>query len=99
MDASSKTVNKVIACCSCGGISDKSKAGFKLLFPDDELPEMVIGREKITDYSEKFYFDSQGARRLRALSKDYEKFSNYFEIDNDGTVVKQYDLLNGRRIQ
>lgn len=92
-------VNKIIVCCECEGIPNRAKFGFSILFKDDEVPEIVIGQSKIIKYSEKFPFDSIGARRLRAIAKSSDKFAHYLEVNADGEVKKQHDLLKGRRIQ
>lgn len=87
----SKT-QEFILTCSCFRMDKKAAESFSFLFPNKLLPEIVRGKDKIYKLSRAL--DNE---HIKAISKLSGKFAYYVELEGD-TIVKEYDLLKGRRI-
>lgn len=85
-------MDRLILCCSCFKMSKKATEAFNLLFPNEVLPDIVKGRDRIYKLSEKTKNE-----HIKAISKLSGKYAYYVELD-DNKIVKEYDLLTGRRI-
>lgn len=85
-------MTEIILCCSCFRMDKKAAEAFSLLFPDKILPEMIKGRDRISKYANKIKND-----HIVAISKLSGKFAYYLELEND-KIIKEYDLLRGKRI-
>lgn len=83
---------KKILTCSCFRMGKKASEAFSLLFPQEILPEIVRGRDRIYKLGKEL-----GNDHILAVSKLSGKFAYYIELDN-GKITKEYDLLKGRRI-
>lgn len=83
---------KKILCCSCFKMDKKASESFALLFPDEVLPDIVKGRDRIYKFAKEI-----GNDHLLAISKLSGKFAYYVKIDGD-KIVEEYDLIHGRRI-
>lgn len=81
-----------ILCCSCHKMDKKASESFSLLFPEEVLPPIIKGRDRIYKFSKEI--DNE---HIKALSKLSGKFAYYVEIDGD-KIVKEYDLVSGKRI-
>lgn len=87
----SKT-QEFILTCSCFRMDKKAAESFSLLFPNNVLPEIVRGRDKIYKLSR-----SLDNEHIKAISKLSGKFAYYVALESD-KIVKEYDLLKGGRI-
>ena len=85
-------MSKYILCCSCFNMSKKATQGFNVLFPNDVLPNIIKGKDRIYKLSEKLENE-----HIKAISKLSGKFAFYVEIEKN-KVVKEYNLLTGKRI-
>lgn len=83
---------KYILVCSCFNMGKKAKEAFCLLFPNEVLPSIIKGRDRIYKLSQEL-----GNEHIKAISKLSGKFAYYVELDNN-KISKEYDLLTGRRI-
>lgn len=83
---------KFILTCSCHNMGKKASEAFCLLFPKDVLPDIVKGRDRIYKLAKEI-----GNDHLLAISKLSGKFAYYVEID-EGKIVKEINLLNGKRV-
>ena len=83
---------KKILICSCFRMDKKAIEAFNIMFPNEVLPDIVRGKDRIYKLSEKL-----GNDHLKAISKLSGKFAFYVEIE-DNKVVKEYNLLTGKRI-
>ena len=83
---------RMILVCSCHNMSKKASESFSLLFPDEVLPEIIKGKDRIYKLAQQL-----GNEHIKALSKLSGKFAYYVEIDGD-KIVKEYDLVSGKRI-
>ena len=81
-----------ILTCSCFNMSRKASEAFSIMFPNEILPDIVKGRDRIYKLSQKLNND-----HIKAISRLYGKYAYYVKIEN-GKIVKEYDLLKGRRI-
>lgn len=86
---------RVILTCSCHHQDKKAAEAFKLLFGEGEtLPEIIRGRDRIY----KLYQDTQN-EHIKAISKLGGKYSYYIELDENDTIIKEIDLITGKRIK
>ena len=83
---------KKILTCSCFRIDKKASEAFSLFFPQEILPEIVRGRDRIYKLGKELEND-----HILAISKLSGKFAYYIELDN-GKITKEYDLLKGKRV-
>lgn len=90
-------MNKYIIHCKCGDTAKFSKDAFRILFPDEELPPMYGGREEIIKLAESLP-DNNFSRYLKVLHNNRVKFTYYFEVGEDGNVIRQINLKTGARV-
>ena len=83
---------KKILICSCFNMTNKASEAFVTLFPNEVLPDIIKGKDKIYKFSQTINND-----HIQAISKLSGKFAFYVEVE-DGKVVKEYNLLTGKRI-
>lgn len=83
---------KYILTCSCFNMGKKASEAFVTLFPNEVLPDIVKGRDRIYKLSQQLNND-----HIKAISRLSGKYAYYVEIENN-KIVKEYDLLKGRRI-
>ena len=96
MKPSSST--EYIITCKCGGIDEKAKAGFELLFPGRPLPKIIRHQNIHTFLStipKDWIFSSYVADNL---IRNKEKFAFYFEVTPDGRIAKMYNLITGKKV-
>ncbi len=92
-------MREVIACCSCGNVPDYTKESFGLLFPDKETPTIYKGINEIRRFAEKMSPDFNISKYLLALARSKNKYSYYFEYNEEtGEVISQWDILKGRKV-
>lgn len=85
-------IYKYILCCSCFRMDKKASEAFVTLFPNEVLPDIIKGKDRIYKFSQTINND-----HIQAISKLSGKFAFYVEVEN-GKVVKEYNLLTGKRI-
>lgn len=83
---------KKILCCTCFKMEKKASESFALLFPDEVLPDIVKGRDRIYKFAKSINND-----HVLAISKLSGKFAYYVDIDGD-KIIEEWDLMKGRRI-
>ena len=83
---------KYILTCTCFNMGKRASEAFTTLFPNEVLPDIVKGRDRIYKLSQEINND-----HVKAISKLSGKYAYYVEVEN-GKIVKEYDLLKGRRI-
>ena len=82
---------RYILVCSCHNMSKRASEAFCLLYPNEVLPEIVKGRDRLYKLGKKL-----GNDHILAISKLSGKFAYYVEIENN-KIIKEVNLLNGRR--
>ena len=83
---------KKILTCSCFKMDKKASEAFTVLFPNEVLPDIVKGRDRISKFAKEVNND-----HIKAISKLSGRFAYYIEIE-DGKILKEYDLVRGNRI-
>ena len=83
---------KYILSCSCFNMGKKATQAFNLLFPNEVLPPIIKGRDRLYKLGKELNND-----HIIAISKLSGKYAYYVELE-DGKVVKEYNLLTGRRV-
>ena len=85
-------MTKYLLICSCFNMTKKASEAFNVLFPNEVLPDIIKGKDRIHKFAEKINND-----HIRAISKLSGKFAFYVELE-DNKITKEYNLLTGRRI-
>lgn len=85
-------MKEYIFTCSCHNMSKRAAEAFCLLYPNQVLPEIVKGRDRIYKLSQEL-----GNEHILAISKLSGKFAYYVELEGD-KIIKEYDLITGKRI-
>lgn len=85
-------MSKVILCCSCFRMDKKATEAYALLFPNEEQPTLIKGRDRIYKYAKKINND-----HMVAISKLSGKYAYFIEFDGNN-ITKEYNLLTGQRI-
>ena len=83
---------KYILTCSCFRMDKKAAEAFTTIFPNEILPSIIKGRDRIGKLSQKINND-----HIKAISRLSGKFAFYIEL-KDNKVVTEYNLLTGKRI-
>lgn len=84
-------MDRYILICSCFGQEKRAKEAFSLMFPDQVLPPIIKGRDRIYKLAKELNND-----HILAISKLSGKYAYYIEIEN-GTITKEVELTTGRR--
>lgn len=82
---------KYILVCSCHNMSKRASEAFSILYPNEVLPDIVKGRDRLYKLGKEL-----GNDHILAISKLSGKFAYYVEIE-DNKIIKEVNLLNGRR--
>lgn len=82
---------KYILTCTCFNMKKKATEAFGLLFPNEVLPDIIKGRDRIYKLGKEL-----GNDHILAISKLSGKFAYYIEIEGN-KIIKEINLLNGRR--
>lgn len=85
-------MNRYILVCSCHKMDKKASETFCLLFPNEVLPDIIRGRDRIHKLAKEL-----GNDHILAISKLSGKFAYYVEVEN-GKIIKEINLINGKRI-
>lgn len=83
---------KYILTCSCHNMSKRASEAFCLLYPNEVLPEIIKGRDRLGKLAKEL-----GNEHIKAISRLSGKFAYYVELDDNNTITKEVNLLNGRR--
>lgn len=83
---------KKILCCSCFRMDKKASEAFSVLFPNEVLPKIIKGRDRIYKFAKEINND-----HITAISKLTGKFAYYVELDGN-KIMKEYDLVKGTRL-
>lgn len=83
---------RYILTCSCFNMGKKASEAFVTLFPNEVLPDIVKGRDRIYKLSQQL-----NNEHIKAISKLSGKFAYYVEL-TDNKITKEYDLVRGKRI-
>ena len=86
-------MGKYILTCSCSGRDKKAAMEYEILFPGEPVPEIIKGRDRLMKFASQY---DNG--HLRALAKLGGKFAYYVNIDDNGNILEEYNLINGKRV-
>jgi hypothetical protein len=73
-------------------MENRSREAFSLLFPNEVSPDIIRGKDRIYKFSK--LVDNE---HIKSISRLSGKFAYYIELDGD-KIIKEYDLLKGKRI-
>lgn len=85
-------MSRYILICSCFNMHKKASESFSLLFPNDTLPAIIKGRDRIYKLAQSIKND-----HLLAIAKLSGRFAYYVKLE-EGKVVEEWDLVKGKRI-
>ena len=85
-------MSRYIFTCSCFNMNKRAAEAFTTIFPNEVLPTIVKGRDRIGKLAQKLNND-----HVKAISRLSGKFAFYVEL-KDNKVVTEYNLLTGKRI-
>lgn len=89
---------KCVITCKCGGIDDKAKAGFSMLFPNEKMPQ-VIRHQNIHKFLSSLPKDWTFCMYVADnLIRNQEKFAYYFEVSDNGKIERMYNLITGKKV-
>lgn len=77
--------------CSCSGRKEKAQKSLALICPEAK-PEVVKGKTAIAKLASEC-----GNDHIKAIAKLNGNFSYYVQLDDDNKIIKEYDLITGRR--
>ena len=86
-------MSKYILVCSCFNMGKKASEAYSLKFPDEVLPKIIKGRDRIAKLALATKND-----HIKAISRLSGKFAYYVSLDDGNNVVEEYNLLTGTRI-
>ena len=81
-----------ILTCSCHNMGKRASEAFCLLYPNQVLPDIVRGRDRLYKLGK-----SLGNQHILAISKLSGRFAYYVELDDNNTITKEVNLLSGKR--
>lgn len=85
-------IKRYILTCSCFRMDKKAAEAFTIIFPNEVLPTIVKGRDRLGKLSKTLDND-----HIKAISRLSGKFAFYVEL-KDNKVVTEYNLLTRKRI-
>lgn len=83
---------KKILTCTCFRMDKKAAIAFTTIFPNEVLPDIIKGRDRIGKFANKIKNE-----HIKAISKLSGRFAYFIELDGD-KIIREYDLLTGKRI-
>lgn len=86
---------KYILTCSCHNMDKKALATYSVMFPGAPTPPIIKGRDRIYKWAKEMTPPND---HIIAISKLSGKYAYYVELEN-GTIIKEYDLMKGGRIK
>lgn len=86
-------MRSLILTCSCHNMDKRASEAFCLLMPDQVLPDIVKGRDRLHKLAKEL-----GNEHIKAISKLSGKFAYYVELDDKNTITKEINLLTGARV-
>lgn len=94
----SSNTDKYIICCMCGDTPAFSRDAFKLLFKGKPVPE-VYTQPNLYNFLPTLKRGGNFYNYVKDnLINTSGKYSYFFEVDNDGKIIQQWDLLKGRQV-
>lgn len=85
-------MREFILTCSCFNMSKKAAEAFSILFPNEILPDIVKGRDRVYKLAQEL--DNE---HIRVISKLSGKYAYYLKLNKDGTIKEEWNLTTGRR--
>lgn len=83
---------KYILVCSCFNMGKRASEAFTTIFPNEVLPEIIKGKDKIFKIASELKNE-----HIKAISKLSGRFAYYVNLDGD-KIIEEYDLIKGRRV-
>lgn len=84
---------KYLLICSCSGMSRKAEMAYDIIKPKLPTPPIVRGKENIAKLGAKY-----DNTHIRSISKLNGNFAYYIDINDNGKITEEYDLIKGSKI-
>lgn len=85
---------RYIISCDCSGTPKRAEASFSVLFPNESLPEKVIGKNAIRNLADQLTGEAKARVQAMAINKDRQAY--FLETTEQGDIVRLYNLLTGK---
>lgn len=87
---------KAILACACGSVPDYCKRSYRILFPDERVPVVYI-KKKALPLLEDIPKESAMAKRIEKILRDRGRYGFYFEYNEEGEIIDEWNLLKHKR--
>lgn len=87
-------MKRLVLTCSCHNMAKKATEAFSVLFPNEQMPPITKGRDRIYKLAKEL-----GNDHVLAISKLSGKFAYYVELGNNNVITKEYNLITGVRVK
>lgn len=94
-------MNNAILTCSCSQTPKYALESFNIMIgvkENIETPVMYSGERRISTLLEKLDPNTNIYKYVKSLNKNKDKFAYYMEWDDNGDVLRQFNLLTARRV-
>lgn len=85
-------MKECILTCSCHNMDKRASEVFSVLFPNEEMPPITKGRDRIYKLAKDL-----GNDHIKAISKLSGKYAYYIKMEG-GKIVEEYNLITGKRV-
>lgn len=85
---------RYIISCDCSGTPKRAEASFSVLFPDESLPQKVIGKNAIRGLADRM--TGEAKVRVQAMATNKDRQAYFLETTEQGDIVRLYNLLTGK---
>ena len=89
---------KAILTCVCAGAPKYCESSFKTLFPNEPLPHIYIKRNALAIY-EDIPNPSEMRTQIETILRKRGRYGYYYEYDEDGKVLKCWNLLKHKEVK
>lgn len=79
--------------CGCFNMKTRASEAFNTLFPTEVLPDFIKGRDRISKFAKEI-----NNEHIAAIGKLGGRFAYFVELDENNKIVREYDLIKGKRI-
>lgn len=88
---------RAILTCKCNDTPEYAKDAFSIIFPDEEIPEVYSGTDRIYSFARQLPENGSAYQYVMSISKNRDRFAYYIK-EESGELVHMMDLLNKRRL-
>lgn len=87
-------MKRLVLTCSCHNMDKRATEAFSVLFPNEQMPPIIKGRDRIYKLAKEL-----GNDHILAVSKLSGKFAYYVELNDNNVITREYNLITGVRVK